>query len=821
MAKKKKKSGAGGLLWKLTKWVLMLGIIGALCGAAGVAGIFYYYGHDLPDIVERKDYEPKQMSRVYSADGELIAEFARPGGRRTVVPIDELPAHVRQSFMAAEDADFLEHEGIDYWGMMRAFYRAIVHNQRIKGTSTITQQVVKNLVLAPERTVERKVKEIILARELERNLSKQDILFLYMNHVYLGQGVNGIEEAARIYFGKPAKELTIAEAATISGLLPAPAKYNPLDHPDNAAGRRSYVLDQLWEKGFIEEAAYREAKEQEVETTDYYADHPHLGAAKYFVEHVRRDLVERFGQEKLYEGGLRVHTTLDVEKHATAKKAAREGLHTYDKRREYYEPVKQLEEQQLEGFVKARAKKIGQEPLDTASVYRAVVTEVDDAAEDDDEKVALKLGDRPARLILEPKARILRGAQKVSEVLQRGDVLEVVPQASKIDEHGSIPVAFDTGPQTALVSIDHATRNVVTLVGGYDYEHNQYNHATQMRRQTGSTFKPFVYGTALEGSGKNSQPITPATVFMDSPTVFQMHGGETWSPKNSDKSWRGSVRLREGLGASRNVVAVRVLKEVGIDAAKDFARRLGVRSKMVDNYTMVMGSSELTPLELVNAYATVASGGIYAEPRFLTKVESVHGETQTFNVEKRRVLAPDVSFLLTDLMTSVVEGYIDHEGRRRGGTAHSLSKLTQTVAGKTGTTNDTRDGWFVGFTPQLTTGVWVGFDDNRSLGPKEYGGRVAGPIWLEYMQKTLGDSEPHDFEPPTSGVVKATIDPETGKLARESDGGFAEYFLSGTAPTEYAPREKENSDENFLMDQFKVEGPKKTKDGAQDEQRAQ
>jgi penicillin-binding protein 1A len=823
-------------LLSFLKWSFILGFTALVLGGSAVAGIFYFYGHDLPDIMTRSDYDPMEVTRVFSDDGKLIAEFHKSGGKRTVVPLESLPDHVKYAFMAAEDADFMNHEGIDYWGMLRAFYYAIVHGKRIKGTSTITQQVVKNLILVPERTIERKVKEIILARELENNLSKQDILYLYLNTVYLGEGNYGVEEAARFFFGVSADKLSVDQAAVLAGMLPGPAKYNPLDNPEAAKQRRSYVLRQLWEKGFIEEARYRTAVDKPIKTVPYSKTFPHLGTGKYFVEHVRQTLVDRYGPETVWTGGLRVHTTLNVDKQRQATRASRQGVHTYDDRRHYYEPIRQIEPDTIDGFADRHQKQIAKQGLQPGSVYEAVVTDVvspladssnndeaadqtdtpgssdndtsssdHDAASTDDppasidqRRVQLKLGTHTAELTLEPIGRILRDNPSLADVLQRGDVLEVVPLQTTPNDDGAIPVRFHHGPQPALVSINHDTRDLEALVGGYDFDFNKYNHATQMRRQTGSTFKPFVYGAGLEDN-----VITPATVYLDSPAVFQMHDGSTWSPKNSDEEWRGPVRVREGLGASRNVVAVRVLKDVGIDRAASFARRLGVKSNMVRNYTMVMGSSELTPIELVNAYATIASGGLYAEPRLITKVKTSAGEIDTFEVDEKRVIARDVAYLLTNLMTSVVEGYVSSEGERRGGTAYKISKLKQRVAGKTGTTNKTRDAWFVGFTPQLTTGVWVGFDDNRSLGPREYGGRVAGPIWLDYMKSVLKDQKPHAFQPPDSGITTANIDPQTGKLARK--GGILEHFLAGTAPTQYAPSDTESTEENFLMNQFRSE----------------
>ncbi|MGM0555799.1 MAG: penicillin-binding protein 1A [Myxococcota bacterium] len=789
-----KKKSKGGFLMKLIKWLFIGALICGVLGAGGVAGIFYFYGRDLPKLLEREDYQPNQMSRVYSTNDEVIGEFVVQGGRRTVVPLEEIPETVRYAFMAAEDADFMAHEGIDYLGMVRAFYYAIVYDAGLKGTSTITQQVIKNLVLTPERKIERKVKEIILARELEKNLSKEDILYLYLNEIYLGHGNHGVQEAAQFYFGKPASELEIHEAAVLAGITQSPETLSPKKHPERALKRRSFVLKQLWEKGFIEEAAYRSATEKPLETVAFSETFPHLGEAPFFVEFIRKKVVEKYGKDKVFTDGMSIHTTLDLKKQRAAIASVRDGLRTYDARKNYYEPQRKLEEKGIDPFIEKQSDKIAREGISKGEIYEAVVTAVDP----EKDLVKLSLGDVPARLLMQPRSRILgvgEDEKKLDEAFERGHVLEVVPMMNEPDDAGSVLVRFDHGPEGAIVSIEPKTREVVAMTGGYDFDYKSYDHATQARRQTGSTFKPFVYGAAIEG-----KVITPATIYLDSPAVFKLDGGKSWSPKNSDGSWRGPIRIREGLGASRNVVAVRVLKDIGIEKAQDFARKVGIKSPMVDNFTMVMGSSELTPLEITNAFATFASGGFYAEPRFLKRVETASGETDVFDTQLERVLAPEVAYLVTDLMTSVTMGYVDSEGRRRGGTASSLNKLGRPIAGKTGTTNETRDGWFIGFTPQYVTGTWVGFDDNRTLGRREYGGRVAGPIWKDYMKDIHEDLEVKEFEPPASGISKATIDPATGKLVRE--GGVEEVFLSGTAPTEYAPMNQESGSDDFLMNQF-------------------
>lgn len=786
-------------LKKLAKWGVILGLIGGILGACGLAGIFYYYSRDLPEILEREDFDPPQVTRVYSAEGEVIGEFFTPGAKRTVVSMEKIPQHVRDAFMAAEDADFMKHQGIDYLGMIRAFYYAARYDVGLKGTSTITQQVVKNLILTPERTYERKIREIVLARELEKNLTKDDILYLYLNTIYLGHGVNGVEEASRHYFGKSVDQLTLAEASTLAGLTQSPEGHTPFRHPERALKRRKYVLEQLWKKGFVEEAAFRKAMEADLDLADHSKTEPYLGKAPYFVEHVRKFLTDKYGEDETLGGGLRVHTTLQIERQLAAQKALREGLHEYDKRKKYYRPKKKLAENKIDDFIKKAQKKNAKRGVKKHALYDAVVTSVDPEGE----TVHLAIGDRSATLELVPKARIVSGEceeKGLSEVLQRGHVLRV--QVTEITDGTSpMTVQFAAGPQAALVAIDPETRHVVSMVGGYDFESNKYDHVTQMKRQTGSTFKPFVYAAALE-----EQLITPASIVLDSPAVFPMPGGKNWSPKNSDGTWRGPIRIREGLGASRNVVAVRVLKMLGLEKAAEFAKKVGIKEGTItDNFTMVMGSSELTPLEITNAYATFASGGYYARPLFVTRIETNRGEIETFENPREQVISSEVAFLISSLMTSVVHGYTDGDGTRRGGTASNVAKLGHEVAGKTGTTNEARDAWFIGFTPSVVTGVWAGFQDNQSLGAKEYGGRVAAPIWLKYMEAAMSGIERAEFQPPAAGITTAEIDPKTGKLARE--GGIKEWFLVGTAPTEFAPSGETASGDDFMLGQFEDSPP--------------
>lgn len=773
------------------KWIMVGVLVAAIAGVGGVAGIFYYYGRDLPELLTRDDFDPPQMSRILAANGEIIGEFYTPGARRTVVPEEKIPDTVRNAFLAAEDADFMVHQGIDYVGLIRAFYNAVRYDSGIKGTSTITQQVVKNLVLSPERSIARKIKEIILAREIEQNLTKDDILFLYLNTIYLGHGVNGVQEAAQSYYGKNVWELDLVEASTLAGLTQSPERLTPRRHPERAKDRRSYVLRQMWQKGFITEAAYREADEAPVSVASASEVFPHLGIAPHFVERVRKTLEERYGQEEVIGGGLRVHTTLDVEAQRLAVDALRDGLQEYDKRKKLYQPIRTIESSQIDDYLESAARRYEGSEHRVGDRVEALVLEVGE-----DNSVKVQIGSTVASLDVRPLDRVLRDAESLGDVLSRGDVVgvEVVSSAD------SLGVRFAPGPDGALIAIDPETRHVLAMVGGYDFETNNYDHATQAARQTGSTFKPFVYAAALE-----SKTITPASIYLDSPTCFQLDTGTSWCPKNSDGTWRGPIRIREGLGASRNVVAVRVLQDVGIEDAVDFARRVGIESNLVENFTMVMGSSEVTPMEMTNAYATLASSGVKSAPILVERVESVKGTRDVFETQSERTIAPQVTYLVSHLMLAGTGGYTDSEGRRRGGTAGSISKLGHEVAGKTGTTNEAKDAWFIGYTPRLVAGVWVGYSDNTSLGAKEYGGRVAAPIWLDFMEKMHEDVEERlEFEPPTTGISVATIDPKTGKLARE--GGIEESFLVGTTPTEYAPEEDESgSHSDFVLGQFEDE----------------
>jgi penicillin-binding protein 1A len=794
------KKAAPRLWWQtLLRWAVILCIIGAVAGLSGVAGLFYYYSRDLPQILKREDFKPPQISRVYASSGELVGELYRTGGKRTVVPMEQIPVHVRSAFMAAEDADFMTHPGIDYLSLVRAFYNAIVHDTGFKGTSTITQQVVKNLILSPEKSLKRKIQEVILSRELEQKLSKDDILWLYLNEVYLGHGVNGVEEAAQVYFGKHIQDLSLEEACVLAGINQGPELLTPHRYPEKALKRRAYVLRQLWQKGFIEEAVYRKADASELKVVQRSSANPYLGVAPHFVDQVRRELIERLGEDKVYAGGLRVYTTLDIKVQRDLEAAVVDSIGDYDGRHKLYQPTQKLDPKKVDAFVNTQAKQT-RGKLDRRTTYEAVVTQV----VADPPRVDLMIGDVAGKLDLKPHERIFgtgKAEKKVEELFSPGHVLRV----KKIDDDVRDPsiaiMRFEDGPEVGAIVMDPLSREVVALVGGVDFATNKFNHAIQARRQTGSTFKPIVYAAALEAG-----VITPATILLDSPRSFPLPGGKVYSPKNSDGQWRGPIRVREAIGSSRNAASMLVLELLeGPNTtrpakASAFAQRLGLPAdKLSDNLTMALGSSEMTVMEMTNAYAVFASGGMYSSPRLIARVESTRNESVPIEQRVEPVLAPEVAYLISSLMTSVVQGYIDHDGKKRAGTASIIDKLGRPVAGKTGTTNEARDAWFVGFTPEYVTAVWVGYDDNRTLGKGEYGGKVAAPIWLAAMKAALKGKPKHDFTPPATGITEASIDPATGLLART--GGIREEFITGSAPTDYAPEEGIQGDDTFILNQ--------------------
>ncbi|HEX9442573.1 MAG TPA: PBP1A family penicillin-binding protein [Candidatus Binatia bacterium] len=603
-----------------------------LSAALIVGGIVYYYGRDLPSRLDLKtNYQPAVVSTVYDVHGQPIGEFYFQ--RRVIVPLERIPPHVVQALLAAEDSRFYAHGGIDVFAIVRASFANLRKGGVREGASTLTQQLVRGFFLTSERTFSRKIREAILAYRVEKNHTKDEILYLYLNQVYFGHGNYGIEAASRDYFGKSVDALGVAEAALLAGLPRSPSRNSPYRDFFAARERQRYVLGRMLKEGYIPKTVYQEALETPVRLNPAPALNSSI--APYFVEHVRRVIGDRYGFDPLLQGGLQIHTTLDAGVQMAAQKAVREGLDE----------------------IRLRVKRKARAP----------------AAEG------------------------------------RGEV------------------------EGALLAIEPATGMVRALVGGYDFYSSQFNRALQAKRQPGSAFKPIVYSAALEAG------YSELSVVQDAPLSFRMAAGKLWRPQNYDNKFVGPVTLRSALAHSLNSVAVRLVQRVGVERIVRQARKLGIESPLEKNLALGLGTASVTLLEMVRAYGVFAGGGLLAEPLFILKVTDRNGNVLEENEpEVEPALAPEVAYVMTDMLKNVVQS----------GTARAAAKLGKNVAGKTGTTSDFRDGWFIGYTPEIAAGVWVGYDDHRPLGDKETGANTALPIWLSFMSRAPLSKAAEDFPVP-------------------------------------------------------------------------
>jgi penicillin-binding protein 1A len=645
---------------------------------------YFYFTHDLPSIESLKNYKPSTVTKVFSEDGEIIGEFFYE--KRAVVSLDRIPNHLIQAFVAGEDARFFQHKGLDYLAILRALLRNIFSGEIVQGGSTITQQVVKSLLLSPERSFTRKIREAVLAYKIEKYLTKEEILFLYLNQIYLGHGAYGIAAAAENYFGKMIEELNIAESALLAGLPQAPSKSSPYHHPQQAKKRQVYILNRMVEEGFIPLSEAIKA----IQTPYVIRSKEKLSVEKasHFVEYIRRYIEEKYGKEALYKNGLQVFTTIDLRFQKTAQEAMESGLKEVERRKKY-------------------------------------------------------------------------------------------PSAD-------IPFT----PEGALVCFDLETGYVKAMVGGRDFKKSQFNRAIQARRQTGSAFKPIVYASALD------KGYTPASVVVDSPVIFEW-GNQKWKPKNFEGKFLGPTTLRNALTHSINVVTVKIAQDIGVDYIRDYAKKLGISSPLHNNLSMALGSSSISLYELTKAYAIFANQGSLFKPIFIEKILDRDGNLLEENLpcfypnessEEEHVLTPQTAFLITHLL----EGVVQH------GTGWRARSLGRPVAAKTGTTDQFMDAWFIGYTPELMTGVWVGFDEERSLGENETGARAASPIWVAFMSKMLKDKPIKDFPVP-EGIEFMKIDSKTGQVSLEKDG-LLECFREGTGPEQKVPSPLKTTTDFFKFD---------------------
>ena len=764
---------------KVLRWTKIVALAVALTCAAGIVAIAIVIRRieaGLPSVAElRKGYRPPQVTRVLSSDGSVLAELFTE--RRTVVKIGDLPPHVKLAVLAAEDANFYEHHGLDYLGIARAVWVNLRHSKTKQGASTITQQVVKNLLLDSERTYLRKIREALLARRIEQELTKDEILELYLNHIYFGSGRYGIEEAARGYFGKHANELSLAEAALLAGLPAAPNAYSPRNDLAASTRRRTYVLGQLLAKGFCTQSQYDAAMVEAVKLAPIVEANDEL--APEVVELVRKTIRDTVGEELARRGGFTVETSIDKNLQLAARSAIREATHAYDARWKLLGPFpvyptdpKEIKKKKLPPLEKPFS---GVPRFGHGDVYVGVVTAHDDVAR----TLELTVGTLRGVVKLEPKDRYdptdlapsvwapIGTRLRVSLLAPPPDIApSTVPTTTDV----RVPLRLELGPEAALVAIDVRTRRVVSIVGNVEAAAGGLDRALQSKRQPGSTFKPFVYGAAIA-----SKKFTAASLIDATPGDF---GG--YNPKNFE-SWTKDepVRLREALANSINLVAVRVTQMEGPQAVIDFARPLGITSKLEPDLAIALGSYEVTPMELATAYATIASGGAFEEPTIITRLLGPDGKEIPIAGRRApaRAMGEAEAYILTSLMTSVV----DH------GTATGAKVLGRPVAGKTGTSNLAKDTWFAGFTTDVVTVVWVGYDDGKPLGYGEFGAKTALPGWISFMKEATKNKPKADFPRP-AGVVTVKIDPKTGKLPYEGQpDAIEEVFLQGTDPTEVAP----------------------------------
>lgn len=728
--------------WWLKRIGVVVGVL-ALLGALTVFLTIRHYEADLPSVEQlRSGYAPPQVTRVLARDGSQLASVFTE--RRTVVPLTEVSDAAKLAFLAAEDASFYEHEGLDYWGMLRALLANIRAGHTVQGGSTITQQVVKNVLLDSERSYRRKIRETILARRLEQHLSKDEIFSLYLNHIYLGHGRYGVEEASRFYFGKKAKELGVAEAALLAGLVASPERFSPRKSSAHALERRAYVLGQMLAKGFVTPELHAAAKDAAVVLAPAAEGESEL--APEVVSYVGK-LLEEVAGERSRRGGFVITTTIDPALQVAARKALRKNLDEWAARQKVLPPFT-LEKRRLFG-----------KPFEGTPrphhAYTGRVVRLNEAGKSVDVQVGTVVG----RVALAQEDRFNPKRLAPSEFTKEGALLRVsVAELPQKDE--PVPARLELGPEGAIVAVDPRTRQVLALVGSYEAVAGGLDRATRAHRQPGSAFKPFVYSYAL-----HARRHTPGTVFE--------------LPASADgKLEARRISLRTAIAKSDNAAAERLLAEVGAANVIQWARALGIESKLEPTPSLALGAYEVTPIELGNAFATFASGGMYAPAVLVTKIVGPDGKELPLPARppERRAMEQDEAYLTTSLLRSVVTD----------GTAKRASGLGRPLAGKTGTTNEAKDAWFVGYSVDVVCASWVGFDDALPLGWGESGGVTALPAWIDFMKAAHQNRPAADFPRPP-GILRVRVDPGSGLLAAADQvDAVEEEFLGGTEPTETA-----------------------------------
>jgi penicillin-binding protein 1A len=781
------------LMLRFFGFLFAAGTILFVVGVAATAGLLWHYSKDLPDYSQLQDYEPPVMTRVHAADGSLVAEYARE--RRLYIPIQAVPKLVINAFLAAEDKNFYEHGGLDFIGIARAavnYLQNFGSSRRPQGASTITQQVAKNFLLSNEVSMSRKIKEALLALKIERTYSKDKILELYLNEIYLGLGAYGIASASLTYFDKGVNELTIPEAAYLAALPKAPNNYHPFRQRERALERRNWVIDQMAQDGFIKVADAEKSKRMALGVTQKPTS-THTFSAEYFAEEVRRELFDRYGEKKLYEGGLSVRTTLDTKYQVLARKVLTEGLVRFDEAQGWRGPVTKIDISGDWGVKLADVKALS----DVAPWQLAVVLETSDQSA----RVGLQPGREPGGYVSkERNVGILpleamkwaktggKAVSKVNQVLNAGDVVYVEP-TSLAGQYRLRQVPEVSG---AMVVEDPWTGRVLAMVGGFSYDQSQFNRATQALRQPGSSFKPIVYAAALDNG------YTPSTLVLDAPIeIDQGPGLGVWKPENYENDFYGPSTLRFGIEHSRNVMTVRLAQDIGMPLIAEYAKRFGVYDDLPPYLSFALGAGETTLLRMVTAYAMFDNGGRRVKPTLIDRIQDRYGHTVYRHDEREcigcdakkwanqpepslidrreQVLDPMTAYQITSMMEGVVQ-----RGTAAG--AGFQKEVGKPVAGKTGTTNEEKDAWFIGFTPDVVAGVYIGYDKPRHLGRGETGGHLAAPIVKDFMKVALADKPAVPFRVPP-GIKLIRVDLKTGQRAGpNSPKVILEAFKPGTAP---------------------------------------
>lgn len=748
--------------WWLYPIAALLGL--SLLGALLIGFAVLVTLPTLPSLEALTDYRPKIPLRVYSAEGVLMGEFGEE--RRDVVKVSEVPERLKQAILAAEDDRFYQHGGVDYAGVLRAAYSNFASGGVRQGASTITMQVARNFFLTKEKTLTRKFSEALLAFKIEHSLSKDEILELYINQIYLGQRAYGFASAAQVYFGKTLADINLAEAAMLAGLPKAPSHYNPIVNPKRAKTRQLYVLRRMHELGHIPTQEFKETGEQPLRIKRKSQEFPIR--AEYVAEMVRQAVYDRY-QEETYTRGFKVYTTVRQLDQQAAYQALRQGVMEYDRRRGYRGPETVVNLPKNGKNQEEALENVLQDVIDSDDIYAAVVLTANSKAVH-----AYRRGGEN----IEITGDGLRFAHKFLADTTAPGQQHIRPGALirvQKNEKGAWQIVQLPQVEASLVSIDPQDGAIRALVGGFDFNRNQFNHVTQAWRQPGSSLKPFIYSAALE------KGFTPATVINDAPISFSAAetGSKLWEPRNFDGKYEGPLRMREALAKSKNMVSIRILQAIGVQYAQDYISRFGFDPSMHPPYmTMALGAGSVTPMQMAVGYTTFANGGFRIAPYFIERIEDEKGnvleQAQPVRVAEsaKQIIDPRNAFIMTSMMQDVVER----------GTATRAKQLSRTdLAGKTGTTNEHVDAWFCGYQTNLVAVAWIGFDNPRSLGEHETGGRAALPIWMGYMSKVLQDV-PMSIHTPPKGVTMAKINPATG--LREAHGTMTEYFLQEQLPPE-------------------------------------